>query len=48
MDQVDLTKLPHDEAVKKAMELFGFTESDAEFYIAILTGEVDGDVIEES
>lgn len=44
-EMIDLSKLPHDEAVKKAMELFGFALSDAENYIAFVTGEIDGDVL---
>lgn len=42
---IDLHKLSFDDAVKKAMEMFAFTKSDAELYVAIITGEVEGDVV---
>lgn len=44
---IDLSKLPREEAVKRAMELFNFTRSEAEFYIAISRGEIDGDVVDD-
>jgi len=43
---IDLSKLPREEAVKMAMELFKFTRSEAEFYTAISRGEIDGDIVE--
>ena len=46
MEEIDLTKMPREEAVKLAMTLFNFTRSYAEFYVAMARGEVDGDVIE--
>jgi len=44
----DLSKLPRSAAVEKAIELFRFVRSDAEFYVAISRGEIDGDVIDVS
>ena len=43
---IDLSTLPRSEAVVAAMELFGFTRSDAEYYVAISRGELDSDVIQ--
>jgi len=40
--------LPHDEAIKKIRETYGMGEEDAEFYLAIQTGQTEGDVIDMS
>ena len=45
LEIIDLNKLPREEAIEKAMKILGFSRSDAEFYIAMGRGEVDGDII---
>ena len=45
LEIIDLNKLPREEAVEKAMKILGFSKSDAEFYIAMSRGEVDGDLV---
>lgn len=41
MDQIEKTR---EEKVLEAMKLFGFSRSDAEFYVAMELGEINGDV----
>ncbi len=45
LEIIDLNKLPREEAVEKTMKILGFSKSDAEFYIAMGRGEVDGDLV---
>lgn len=46
MEEIDISALSFEDAVKKIMELTGMDEADAEMMVAISRGEIDGDVIE--
>lgn len=43
---IELSKLPREEAVNLAVKLLHFTPSAAEFFISLIRGEIDSDVIE--
>ena len=47
MDEVDFTKMPHDQAILKIMEIFGFDQIEAEFHLKLELGLIDGDIVEE-
>lgn len=44
---LDLKKLPEKEALAAIRQIYGWAEDDARFYLAIVKGEIDGDIVDE-